>query len=134
MTYRQTHTIKRGFTMSNELTVATSTRLAAFEQRAVQTHHHEPSTVWTPAEGDTVLGIIIGVEPVNHPTFGQQFQLCVRDKTGSVIRVWLSKYLQNGLLMKNAQPDDLVAITFQGKRKTSRGSDYNSYQLTIEKA
>ena len=116
--------------MGNELAVAT--RLAEFEQRSLQ--QHEQFIIWQPLEGESLFEVITGVEAVDHPRFGQQFQLCLKDKTGQSFRIWLSKYLQQGLLMKNAQPNDLVGISYHGKRKGSNGSEYHAYQLTIEKA
>jgi hypothetical protein len=117
--------------MTNELTVAT--RLAEFEQRTILHHQHETFSVWKPSEGDSLFGVILSVEPVTHPSFGQQFQLSVKDKAGKCVRVWLSRYLRQGLIMQNAQPNDLVAISYHGMRKNSRGLEYGVYQLTVEK-
>ncbi len=69
--------------MTNELTV--STRLEAFEQRTIQHHQHETFSVWKPSEGDSLFGVILSVEPVTHPSFGQQFQLSVKDKMGKCV-------------------------------------------------
>jgi hypothetical protein len=113
-------------------TVATlNDRMAALEQRTAQQRHSE---VWTPEVGDVLVGLIIGSEVVIHPMYGNQFQLHVRNRDGVIVRIWLSRFLQDGLRAQNAQPDDLIAIAFHGKKRNSQGREYNSYQLTVEKA
>jgi hypothetical protein len=118
--------------MTNELTTLSS-RLEAFEQRAVQHHQRELGTIWDPNAGDSVFGAILNIESVTHPRIEQRFRLRIKDKNGSVFLIWLTKYLRSELVMQNAEPNDLIAITYIGGQQNSKSSDCNNYKITIEK-
>jgi hypothetical protein len=51
-----------------------------------------------------------------------------------VTKVYLNRWLLDNLKSKDAQQGDLVALTFNGKKRTASGKEFNAYQLIIEKA
>lgn len=104
-------------------------RMTALKNRATQ-HQGE---IWQPQAGDVLIGIILGSEPVVHALYGNQWQMSVRDENGQIVKVWLSRYLQDNLRSQNAQPNDLIALTYGGKQRTSTGREYNAYNLIVEK-
>jgi hypothetical protein len=59
--------------------------------------------------------------------------MLVRNENGAILKVWLSRYLRDNLRSQHAEQNDLVALTFHGKRKNARGNDYNAYTVIIEK-
>ena len=104
-------------------------RMAQLKQRATQ----QQGEVWQPLAGDTLVGAIVGSEQTHHPLHGQQRLMLVQDEQGKIFKVWMSKWLTDNLKAKDAQLNDLIALTFGGKHRTSTGREYNAYTLIVEK-
>lgn len=104
-------------------------RITALKKRATQ----QQGEIWQPQAGDVLVGAIAGSETVTHPLYGDQFQMLVRDENGEIVKVWLSKYLRDNLRSQRAEQNDLIALTFHGKKKNAQGREFNSYTVFIEK-
>lgn len=109
--------------------MASDSRMAALKQRATQ----QQGEVWQPVAGDTLIGIILGSEAVAHPLYGNQWQMTVQNENGAIVKVWLSRYLQDNLRAQHAEPNDLIALTFGGKKLNAAGREYNAYSLIVDK-
>jgi hypothetical protein len=58
----------------------------------------------------------------------------VEDENGELVSVFLNAYLMNGLKQNQAEPGDLIAISFHGKRDNPKtGAKFNSYTLLVDK-
>lgn len=113
---------------TNVVTMSDS-KMAALKQRATQ----QQGEIWQPVAGDTLFGMIVGSETTHHPIYGQQRLMLVQSENGTLIKVWLSKWLVDNLKAQDAQQNDLIALTFGGKHKTAQGREYNAYTLIVEK-
>jgi hypothetical protein len=105
-------------------------RMNALKNRATQ----QAGEIWQPVAGETLVGVIAGSEAVAHPLYGNQYQMLIHDENGAIVKVWLSKYLRDNLRAQNADQNDLIALTFGGKRKNAQGREFNAYTVVIEKA
>jgi hypothetical protein len=105
-------------------------RMNALKNRATQ----QQGEIWQPVAGETLVGVIAGSENVTHPLYGNQHQMLIRDEHGAIVKVWLSKYLQDNMRAQRAELGDLIALTFGGKKKNAQGREFNSYTVVIEKA
>lgn len=114
---------------TNVVTMSANERMAALKQRATQ----QQGEVWQPVAGDTLIGMIIGSETTHHPIYGQQRLMLVQSEGGAIIKVWLSKWLVDNLKAQDAQQNDLIALTYGGKHRTSNGREYNAYSLIVDK-
>lgn len=114
----------------NELATQTQNRLEEFKARLDATPKGE---IWQPSAGETLLGVIVGSETTHHPLYGQQRLMLVQTESGAVVKVWLSRWLIENLRSKDAQQNDLIALTYGGKKRTATGKEYNSFNLMVEK-
>jgi hypothetical protein len=105
-------------------------RMTALKQRA----SNQIAEVWQLQPGETLVGVILGSEAVAHPLYGNQWQMTVQNDVGAIVKVWLSKFLQDNLRAQHAEPNDLILLTYGGKRKNAQGREFNAYQLDVEKA
>ena len=121
---------KQEITKMNNTPATLNDRMNALKNRATQ----QQGEIWQPVAGETLVGIISGSETVAHPLYGNQYQMLIRDEHGAIVKVWLSKYLRDNLRAQNADQNDLIALTFGGKRKNAQGREFNAYTVVIEKA
>lgn len=104
-------------------------RMTALKNRAVQ----QIGEVWNPTTGETLVGVLVGSEAVAHPLYGNQWQMLVQTVDGAIVKVWLSRYLQDNLRAQHSAPNDLIALTFGGKKLNAAGREYNAYNLIVDK-
>jgi len=117
----------------NELISNTETlpeRIAALRSRAAL----ETVEIWQPEPGELLAGEYVGHRDIEHPRFGKQWQLMLKDESGNVYAVWLNNWLRQNLKAQNLAIGDLVCISYLGKKRTSQGSEYNGYSLAVEKS
>ena len=86
---------------------------------------------WNPAVNETLVGIIVGHQKAVG-TYGESFQLLVGTEVG-VTACWITAWLKENLRVQDAKVDDLIALTFLGKKQSPVGRPYNSYSLIIQK-
>lgn len=115
--------------MTNTSLVTLADRMNALKNRATQ----QQGEIWSPQVGETLVGVIVGSETVSHPLYGDQYQMLVRNENGAILKVWLSKYLRDNLRSQHAEQNDLIALTFGGKKRNAQGKEFNSYSLIVEK-
>ena len=97
--------------------------------RAAAAHTGE---VWQPEPGETLAGVMIGWQKAVG-TYGENYQILIRDETDKVTAAWLTPWLKENLRSQDAEQGDLVAITFLGKKKSPAGREYNAYALAVDK-
>jgi hypothetical protein len=121
--------------MNNELTAPTNNlpstmadRFADLRQKSAQA-----SEVWQPDTGDSLIGILIGHQKAVG-TYGENYQILVQDETGAVTAAWLTQWLKENLKVQGAEVNDLIALTFLGKKQSPSGRNYNAYSLIVDKA
>ena len=107
-----------------------SDRLNALKQRATQL---ETISNWQPSAGETIAGIISGSGTFTHPLYGEQKTMLLKDDSGLITSVILTKYLMTGLKQQGAVLGDLCAVTFHGKEKSKTGHSFNRYSLLVDK-
>ncbi len=86
---------------------------------------------WQPAVNETLVGIIIGHQKAVG-TYGESFQLLVSTEVG-VTACWITAWLKENLRVQDAKVNDLIALTFMGKKQSPAGRPYNAYSLIIQK-
>ena len=121
---------KQEITKMNNTPATLNDRMNALKNRATQ----QQGEIWQPVAGETLVGVIAGSETVAHPLYGNQYQMLIRDEHDSIVKVWLSKYLQDNMRAQRAELGDLIALTFGGKKKNAQGREFNAYTVVIEKA
>jgi len=80
---------------------------------------------------ETLVGIIIGHQKAVG-TYGESFQLLVSTEVG-VTACWITAWLKENLRVQDAKVNDLIALTFMGKKQSPAGRPYNAYSLIIQK-
>ena len=87
-------------------------RLNALKARA----QNQAGIMWTPREGDTLAGEIIGHEKTSG-LYGDGYLMLVRDEHGQTVKVWLTQCLKNNLRLQHAERGDLIvdARTYKTK-------------------
>jgi hypothetical protein len=86
---------------------------------------------WNYKEDGNVMGTITGFDSFEHPQFGEQHTVIVRQAdTNELVSAFLSGWLQEGVRRKEAQVGDLILIQFLGKQP---GERFNRFHLEIEK-
>lgn len=109
------------------ITAEINNRLAKMMQRpAVE--------VWQPEPGEQLGGIIAGSRMEMNPFGQEQQQAIVQTLEGRKVAVWLSPWLLAQLRAKSAEKGDLIVLSFFGKARSQRGSEYNQYAIEVEKA
>lgn len=88
--------------------------------------------VWKPVEGETLEAVIVGSRKGQGP-FGEQPQMLVQTVDGRMLAVWLTDWLLDKLKEQQAERGDLVSLTFHGKQRSKRGTEFNSYSVTVLK-
>jgi hypothetical protein len=89
-------------------------------------------TFWRPEPGDTLAGTLVGLRPAVGP-YGVGHHLVVKAEDGTTT-LWLTGYLKAQLEAFHAEPGDLVAIRYDGRGTSARGTQYNRYEVLVEKA
>jgi hypothetical protein len=112
----------------NNLPATLSTRMAALRQKATQAPE-----AWNPEPSDSLVGILIGHQKAVG-TYGENFQILVKDESGTVTAAWLTQWLKQNLQSQGAETGDLIALTFLGKKQSPAGRFYNAYSLIVDKA
>lgn len=116
-------------TTANTLPANLTDRMEALRKKATD----EAAEVWQPEPGETLAGVYVGHKQIEHPRYGIQWQLLLKDEHGTVTAAWLNQWLRQNLKAQCIELGDLVAITYLGKRRTDK-TEYNAYSLIIEKA
>ena len=88
--------------------------------------------VWKPVEGETLEAVIVGSRKGQGP-FGEQPQMLVQTVDGRMLAVWLTDWLLDHMKEKQAERGDLVSLTFRGRQRSKRGTEFNSYSVTVLK-
>ena len=88
---------------------------------------------WKPTEGETLEAIIVGSRKATGP-FGEQPQMLVQTVEGRMLAVWLTTWLLDRLKEQDAQRGDLLSLAFHGRQRSKRGTEFNSYTVTVLKA
>ena len=104
-------------------------RFKALRERA----EVERVEIWQPLPGETLAGEYLGHQQVEHPRYGSQWQILLKDETGTTYATWLNAWLRQNLKAQSLALGDLVAITYYGKKITRTGTEYNSYGLLVDK-
>lgn len=86
---------------------------------------------WNPSINETLVGIIVGHQKAVG-TYGESFQLLVGTGIG-IKACWITAWLKENLRVQDAKIDDLIALTFLGKKQSPAGRPYNAYSLIIQK-
>ncbi len=89
--------------------------------------------IWQPESGETLVGVYTGNIQVDHPRYGLQWQIFLKDEDGTTYAVWANPWIRNALKAQDIAVDDMVAITYHGKKKSKSGATYNSYGLIVDK-
>ena len=89
--------------------------------------------VWKPTEGETLEAIIVGSRKAAGP-FGEQPQMLVQTVEGQMLAVWLTSWLLDRMKEQHAERGDLLSLTFHGRQRSTRGTEFNSYTVTVLKA
>lgn len=87
---------------------------------------------WKPTEGETLEAVIVGSRKAAGP-FGEQSQMLVQTIEGQMLAVWLTSWLLDRLKEQHAERGDLVSLTFHGRQRSKRGTEFNSYSVTVLK-
>jgi hypothetical protein len=112
----------------SNLPATVSDRIAALRQQARQAPE-----AWTPAAGESLIGVLIGHQKAVG-TYGENYQILVQDESGGVTAAWLTAWLKENLKVQGAEVNDLIALTFLGKKQSPSGRNYNAYSLIVDKA
>lgn len=88
--------------------------------------------VWKPEAGETLEAVIIGSRKGQGP-FGEQPQMLVQTIEGKMLAVWLTSWLLDRLKEQHAERGDLLSLTFHGRQRSKRGTEFNSYAVTVLK-
>lgn len=108
------------------VTKSDADRIAQFKARSAVTVEQ-----WQPEPGETLVGIIVGHQKAVG-TYGESFQLLVGTEFG-VTACWITAWLKENLRAQDAAVNDLIALTFLGKKQSPAGRPYNAYSLIIQK-
>jgi hypothetical protein len=96
--------------------------------RAAAAHAVE---TWHPAEGECLLGELIGHQRASG-VYGENTQILVKDESGNITAAWFTQWLKENLRAQGAEQGDLIALTFLGKKTSPAGRIYNGYSLIVE--
>ncbi len=102
-------------------------RLAALKKKA-----SIPIEAWQPVAGDSLIGQIVGTRQA-HGTFGENYQVLIKEELGNVTAAWLTQWLKDNMKAQGAEVGDLIALTFLGKKSSPAGRSYNAYSLMVDK-
>ena len=112
---------------TNTLPANINDRMAALRAKAAQT-----GETWQPIPGECLAGILIGWQKAVG-TYGENYQVLIKDETGHVTAAWLTQWLKENLRAQGADKGDLIAITFMSKKMSPAGRPYNAYSLVVDK-
>lgn len=120
--------------MSGDITITGSAIIPATALEALRRKARLAEVpVWKPAAGETLEGVIIGSRTGMGP-FGSQPQALIETIEGQTVAVWLTTWLLQQMRDQHAERGDLVSLTFHGRQRSRRGSEFNSYSVTVLKA
>jgi hypothetical protein len=94
--------------------------------------------VWQPVDGETLIGQIVG-NRLASGIFGENLKILIKDKSGTVIAVWVTRRLGKKLNNQCACKGDVIRLTFVGKKPSpgghlyTQGGSYNEYELVVDK-
>ena len=111
-------------------TTHTQQRIQALKQRLEEVPLFD---VWQPEPGDSLIGEYTGYQTVEHPKYGKQYQIFIRDENDKVTAVWANQWMRNTLKAKNLAIGDLIAITYLGQRPLAAGGFYRAFHVTVDK-
>jgi|CXWL01.1.fsa_nt_gi hypothetical protein len=103
-------------------------RLAALRQKTAQAIE-----LWQPEPNDSLIGVLVGHQKAVG-TYGENYQILVKDESGSITAAWLTQWLKENLRVQGADTGDLIALTFLGKKQSPAGRFYNAYSLIVDKS
>ena len=89
--------------------------------------------VWQPEPGNSLIGEYTGYQAIEHPKYGKQFQIFIRDETEKVTAVWANNWIRNNLKAQGLAMGDFVAITYLGQRPLAAGGYYKAYSIAVDK-
>jgi len=116
----------------NDITTKPSSQIAD-RFAALKAKTATQATVWKPEPGEILIGEIIGHQKATG-AFGLQNQMLVRTEQGEIIAVWLNQWLLTALQAQGAEEGDLLALTYNGKKESPKGSKYHAYTLVVDKS
>lgn len=79
-----------------------------------------------------LAGVIRGHEK-EVGVYGEGVVLLVETEEGQIVKAWVTPWIRDNLRARGAQPGDLIALTFLGKRISPAQRTYNAYSLTIDR-
>lgn len=88
--------------------------------------------VWKPSPGETLEVVIVASRKADGP-FGVQPQMLVQTVEGQMLAVWLTSWLLDRLKEQHAERGDLLSLTFHGRQRSKRGTEFNAYAVTVLK-
>jgi hypothetical protein len=88
--------------------------------------------VWKPEPGETLEAVIVASRKADGP-FGVQPQMLVQTVEGQMLAVWLTSWLLDRMKEQHAERGDLLSLTFHGRQRSKRGTEFNSYSVTVLK-
>jgi len=104
--------------------------LTQLDQRLAALAARVAVSEWRPEPGETLAGTLVGVEEVMGP-FGPGHKLVIETHSGPVL-CWASNYIKQEVRRMNARIGDLIAIKFDGKAESVRGTEYNRYYIAVD--
>ena len=105
-------------------------RIAALRQRVTEIPLFD---IWSPEPGNSLVGCYAGYQTVEHPKYGTQFQILIRDEHDKVTAVWANTWIRNNLKAQGLAMGDFVAITYLGQRPLAAGGYYKAYSIVVDK-
>jgi hypothetical protein len=111
--------------------MASDSRMAALRQKVeVEPQQFEN---WKPAEGELLIGEIVGGDVFHHALYGEQKVMKVRTDDHRNLCVFLNGWLMKALALRDAVTGDAIALRFLGKKTGVTGNSYNAYSLDVMK-
>ena len=89
--------------------------------------------VWQPEPGNSLIGEYTGYQEIQHPKYGTQFQIMIKDEHDKVTAVWANSWMRNTLKAKNLEVNDLIALSYLGQRPLASGNYYKAYSIVVDK-
>lgn len=88
---------------------------------------------WTHEPNQPLIGEIVGFDSFEHPRYGTQKTVIVERDTGEKVSAILTRYLENGMAIKDGQVGDLVLIEKLGQERSQHGNTFNRFRFVLEK-
>jgi len=104
--------------------------LTQLDQRLAALSARVAAREWRPEPGETLAGTMVGVEEVMGP-FGPGHKLVIETPSDTVL-CWATGYIKQEVTRMHARTGDLIAIRFDGKDVSARGTSFNRYYIAID--